>query len=383
MIPRRLAFACPNYHPRICGVADFSDHLAQELGGRGFEVTIHSPVPAEPNPRRPDIAVVGHADDGPMSVARSICRAVLAMPPERLVVQYTPQMWGAWRFGSPAVPWLVHEVRKAGIPVYVVGHELYFPWSLRPDLVVASMLLRVQLGALLESSDRVMVTTETRLRPLLAYCRALGLPEPGIVRVGANALPRVRRSGQSGIRMGVFSSAAADKRFDILLDAFAWIARARPDAQLVLIGDLGPTDRPGVRAVFEAVRRHPAAAQIRMTGRLELDVVTREIESLDVYICTMETGANTRSSTLPSALGSGIPVVAIEGTETDSSIFRDRETILFARELTGPAFATAALEILGSPALAARLSEGARAVYEQHLAWPKIADQLLAQIGVA
>lgn len=363
-------------------MGDFSARLAQELARGDVEVTIHSRTPAQPNPQAPEIPVVGHPDAGPMSLARSICRSVLADPPDALIVQYTPQMWDTWRFGSRAVPWLVNRVRKAGVPVFLIAHELYLPVSRRIDLTVASLLLRLQLGALLLSCDRVMVTTETRLASLLPFCRVLGLPVPGVVRVGANALPLARGSGRDGVRVGVFSWAALGKRVDVLLDAFTHIARARPDARLVLIGDPGPPDSLHTRLALEAVRQHAASDRIRITGRLGLDAVAREIRDLDVYLFTMETGANTRSSTLPTALGTGIPVVAVKRWETDSSVFRDRENILYARDLAGPDLAAAVLEILGDPELAAQLSQGAKTLYEQYLAWPKIAEQLLVHIGM-
>jgi glycosyltransferase involved in cell wall biosynthesis len=373
---------CPNFYPRTCGVGDFSARLAHELDHRGFNVTIHSRVPLQAHPAAPEIPVVGHRDAGPISIARGICRAILASRPSGVIVHYTPQMWNAWRLGSPAVPWLIRRLRRGGIPVFVIAHELYFSLGIRPDVFASAILMRIQLAAILQSCNRLMVTTETRQRDLLPYCRAAGFPIPGVIRVGANAMTRPRNRDGRRARLGMFSSAAVGKRFDVLLAAFERIARERPDAELVLIGDLGPPSSPGVRAVMDAVGSHPAAGRIRLTGRLELDEVAREIEELDVYLCALDSGANTRSSTLPSALRSGIPVVAVHGVETDLSLFRDRENVLFASELTGPKVAAAALEILGDSLLADRLSVGARALYERYLSWSRIADQLLGHMGV-
>jgi len=376
---RRFIFACPNYAPRTCGVGDFSAHLAREFQKRGHQVTIHTRAPARSNPIAPKVAVVAHPDDGPTAVARSIWSEVLAARPTDLVIQYTPQMWNAWRFGHPAVPWLAAQAHAAGVRVSVIGHELYFG-SLRPDLLRASGLQRLQLASLLSHCHRAFVTTETRMRGVAPLCRLFGLRVPSVVRVGANATPRPRGPIGAGARIGVFSSSGVGKRFDLILDAFTLIFQQRPDAELVLIGDLGPPDRPDVRALTRAIESHPAARRIRITGRLELDAVAREIRDLDLYFHPMDTGANTRSSTLPSPLGSGIPVVAFRGRETDASLFQDEENVLFASALTAPAFAVAALRVLRDPQLAARLSTGARALYEHDLAWPCIADKLLAEL---
>src|SRR5262249_28325044 len=155
------------------------------------------------------------------------------------------------------------------------------------------------------------------------------------------------------------------KRFDVTLEAFGRIADEIPTAELVLIGDLGPPDRPHVRAVNDAVARHPARARVHQTGKLPLPAVAAEIAKLDVYLFPMDVGATPRSGTRPAALGAGVPVVAIDGRETDSGLFRDGDNIAFARALEGPAFADAALGLLRDPARAARVGEGGRRLYEE------------------
>jgi len=167
----------------------------------------------------------------------------------------------------------------------------------------------------------------------------------------------------------------------VVLDAFARIAAERPSAELVLLGDLGPPDHPLVRQVADAVARHPARDRVRLAGKQPLPAISDEIAGLDVYLVPSNTGANTRSSTLPTALGSGVPVVAIDGRETDRALFRDGENVVFARGLDGPAFAEACLSVLRDRALAARVAEGGRRLYEQHLAWDRIADQLVAELS--
>jgi glycosyltransferase involved in cell wall biosynthesis len=242
---------------------------------------------------------------------------------------------------------------------------------------------RVQFAALLACCDQVFVTTGNRLDLVAPYCRALGRPLPEVIRVGANALPAPRGAPstddvQRAPRIGVFSTAAVGKRFDVVLDAFARIARQLPSAELVLIGDLGPPDRPAVKEIAQALHRHVARERIRVTGKLSLSEIASEVASLDVYLFPMSTGANTRSGTLPLALGSALPVVAISGAETDGALFRADDNIVFARELSGAAFADAALRVLRDPSLRLRVAAGARRLYAEHLTWQRIADQLLS-----
>jgi glycosyltransferase involved in cell wall biosynthesis len=372
----------PNFHPRFCGVGDFSVRLGIELARRGHEVAFFSRSPAQPHPEAPGLAAHGIGGRFSTGIARGVGDAIEAFGATDVVIQYTAQMWDVWRFGSPAQVQLARRARRAGARVTLVAHELYIPYGPRPDLIAGASLQRLQFAAVMAHCDRIFVTTETRADEIRETCRVLGLPRPEVLRIGANALPAPRRrppADPRAPRLGVFSTAGAGKRFDVLLGAFEEIARAVPGAELVLIGALGAPEQPLVRKVLGELERHPARARIRLTGALPLAAVADEIADLDVYLHPMETGANTRSSTLPTAFGAGIPVVAVRGAETDASIFHDGENLLYAREMSGPAYAVAALRLLGDPALAGRLAEGARRLYAQHLAWDRVADHFLAE----
>ncbi len=384
---RRFAIVAPNFHPRICGIGDHTARLGAELRRRGHDVIVFSREPVERHPDVPELEVHGVAGPLPTVIGQKIATAIEEMRPTDVILQYTSQMWDAWRFGSPAMTLLASRARDAGAKVTLIAHEPLVPWSGRPDLFLGAVLKRVHFAGLLRSCDHVFVTTETRLRYVAPYCHALHMAAPGVSRVGANALPLDRAAGsepraqrQDGPRIGLFSTAAVGKRFDVLLDAFGRIASELSSAELVLIGDLGPPDRPAVKEIRNAIRHHPAGARVRVTGRLSLAQISAEIDVLDVYLFPMNTGANTRSCTLPAALGAGLPVVAVLGIETDRNLFRDGENVVFSRALSGAAFAEATLRILRDPPLRARVSAGALRLYADHLSWERIVDELLAAI---
>ena len=344
---------------------------------------IFSREPVDRHPEAPDVEVRGVVGRLPIVVAQHLAKALSEYRPMDLLFQYTNQMWDSWRFGSPAATWLAAQARRSGARVTLIAHELFVPWLVRPDLALAALLQRIQFAMLLRTCDRFFVTTDTRARFIAPLCRRLGVGVPQVTRVGPNALPiENRRRPEAGMgrapQIGLFSTAAVGKRFDVVLDAFARIASTISSAELVLIGDLGPPDRPRVRAIVDAISRHPARRRIRVTGRLSLSQIAFEMAGLDLYLFPMETGANTRSGTLPAALGSGLPSVAVCGPETDLELFRDGENIVFASEMSGLAFADAALRLLGSPSTLARVGEGGRRLYAEHMSWERIADHLLA-----
>jgi len=377
----RIVIVSPNFFPRTCGVGDNSLRLGAELHRRGHDVTIMSWNPAETHPEAPHVRVVGVDGATPVVVAHRLADAIAAIKPTNVIFGFTAQMWGGWRFASPASPWLAHRARRSGARVSLVVHEPFFSWSARPDLIVASALQRFQLAATIAASDDCFVTTESRVSLLAPLCRMVGRPAPQVFRIGANALPVPNRADPDRPKIGLFSTAAAGKRLDVLLDAFEIVAPKVPSAELVFIGDLGPPDRPSVRSLLDRIQRHPAANRIRVTGKLPLTGVAQGIAELAAFLFPMDTGANTRSSVLPIALGSGVPVVATRGLETDPSLFRDGENVVFASGLEGKAFAKATLQLLQDPELAARIGGGGRDLYARHLAWDRIADDLLGQLG--
>lgn len=375
---RRFALVTTNFHPRVCGIGDFSARFGAELLRRGHEVAVFSRGPVAPNPEAPEVQA--HAVEGrlPTAVARNVVEALRAFRPTDVLIQYTAQMWDAWRFGTFAPALVAWEARRLGARVSLFAHELFFSFASRPDLAVAAAAQRLELAALLPLCDTVYVTTGTRADSIKEACRWLGTRPPGIMRIGANALPVERRRPPGPPRLGIFSTAAANKRFDVALEAFERVARELPDAELVLIGALGPPERPLVRRVLDDVARHPARDRIRLTGSLTLPEVSREIADLDVYLFPMSTGANTRSGTLPAALGARLPTIAIRGDETDPALFVDGENIVFAREMSGAAFADAALGLLRDPAWRARVAAGARRLYDEHLSWEATVAHFLA-----
>ena len=81
---------------------------------------------------------------------------------------------------------------------------------------------------------------------------------------------------------------------------------------------------------------------------------------------------------MPAALGARLPTIATRGDETDPALFVDGENIVFAREMSGAAFADAALGLLRDPAWRARVAAGARRLYDEHLSWEATVEHFLA-----
>jgi glycosyltransferase involved in cell wall biosynthesis len=375
---RRVAIIAPDYYPATCGVGDHSMRLASELARNGIEVAVFTRQPAVAHPEAPHVPVFGVPAPTPLLATMPLLGRLLAWRPVDAILQYTPPMLGSSRFGSPAAVLLVMALRRAGIRVTVVAHELFVPWSLRPDMIAAAAAHRVILLGLLAAADRFIVTTGSRLDDVHGLCRGFERRlRVSVVPVGSNVIPVPAWPEPGRFRVGQFSTFNASKRFDVLLDAFVRIGAVRPEAELVLVGQLGSDGSRRGRRLRDAIAAHPLAARIRVTGALTLPEVAKAVASLNVYMFPMDTGATTRSGTLPVALGCGVPVVAARGRET-SSMFVADENVVFAESLTGEGFAAATLRIASDQPLAARVAAGGRRFYEERLAWNVITPAILS-----
>lgn len=372
----RLAIVSPNYYPQTCGVGDNSMRLGSVLLERGLQVGVFTRTPAEPHPSAPQLQVYGFACQDATHCALTMLDGVVDWGATRMLIQYTPQMLEAFRLGSPAVPLLAYLARRRGIGVTVIAHELFNPWSLRPNVVAGALGHRLMLAALIAIADNVLVTTNARQARLRTLARLVcGERRLSVVRIGPNALPILGRRREGSMRLGTFSTLTIGKRFDLLLDAFSLIASTSSQATLTLIGALQQQPRR-FRFLQQAVNSHPFRERILLTGGLDLPQLAHAVSELDVFLHTDALGAGTRSSTLPTALGCGVPVVALAGTETDA-LFRADENIVFADSLSAEGFASAVMRLLRQPALARKVSRGGRHLYDEHLSWEAISARLL------
>lgn len=371
-----MAIITPGYYPRTCGLGDHSALLAHALSLRGQQVVILTRAPAHPHPQAPQVQAVGFTGRTPLATALAMLRWFASSAVREVLVQYTPLTFDASRFGSPAIPLLIHTLRARGVHVTVMAHELFLPWSIRPDTFVASALHRLQFAAVALLSNHLMVTTETRVLAAAPWTR-LARYSPSLLRISPNVTPVPWTPPHSPFRIGCFSTLAGSKRFDVLLDAFALVARALPASELWLLGDMLSRRDRMTRSFQRAVTRHPARDRIHVPGKQPLPVVAAQIATLHVFLFPMDSGANTRSGTLPLALGTGVPVVATRGVETDS-LFQDHVNILFAQRLAGGPFAEAVLTLQRNPDLARRIGAGGRRLHDEHLSWPRITDALLS-----
>lgn len=371
---RRIGLVTTNFSPVTCGVGDHTFRLACALRKVGVDVRVFTQTPASAHPEDRTVEVTTCDATTPFRFAHSAELALREWGATTAIIQYVPHVLGASRFGSLAAPLLCRALRRSGVDVLVFAHELVLPWSWRPDLALGAALNRLQLAFCVREANHFVVTTESRLRGIARLAHILGREDSiEMLPVGPGALPIPACSSGSRFALGAFSAWTPNKRPDVILDAFSHVAERIPGASLHLIG--APGNSHYARLVSDKIRTHPARDRIHVTGLLSLMDVAAAIAALDVFLFTMDVGATTRSSTLPVALGSGVPVVAFRGVETAPLFVEDRN-IVFAPALNGRSFGEAILRLHQDRAFAGRVGAGGRELFEETLSWEKIAARI-------
>jgi len=380
----KIALVSADYPPTAGGVADYTCHLGHALADLGHSIqvlTSRRTRGAAGAPQRPTAVDVAPtlADWGMRSIV-SAARQLGDTAPDVVGLQYVPAMYG--RGGvAPAIALLPLALRRV-TRARIVGvmHELALGWSLHPRRAVQAAAHRAQLGLLAWGCHRLVVTNQRYADLLRAWTHHRLAPR--VVPVGANIVPSasspheraaMRRALGAGEEplLGSLSPLGIGERPERLVA----LLRDLPSTHLALLGGL-PTDARRQTTVLGLARRLGVADRIKLTGYIAPRDASCALAALDVYVHTRDVGASTRSTALVAALAHGLPIVAYRGPET-AEIFVNGENIMLAPDDNPGALAERVRLVLASPALRARLSDGARRLYLRHFTWEAIARQFL------
>jgi glycosyltransferase involved in cell wall biosynthesis len=370
----RLLLVTGEFPEMIGGVADHTAWLGQGLARLGHEVSVLTA-------RDSRVVVVPGLDVRPVVTTwggRELVGRCLESRPHVALLQYAPYLYQ--RLGLPRGLVSALGPLRRRVPVVLVAHELFIPWS---GLRTLPLWLGQRLLTLLavRRSDVTVVSTERRHADLrragVAAARlrlvriGSSLPEPG-----ADGLPDDPigpDSGESPFRVGMFASLDLHwRRPDLVLEAVRQMGARRPGStvELALMGRL-PENTAGLLARFpfrgpgyrvEATGVRPAA---------ELAARLRRCDAAVLLDTSGRGGVSTRSTSLASALALGRPLVANRGVETDS-LFVDGRNVLFV-PLSAEGVAGALERLRDDVALRRRVAAGGAELHREHLSSAAVA----------
>ena len=191
------------------------------------------------------------------------------------------------------------------------------------------------------------------------------VPNGADVEVFASATPAILPPGRRLLFVGRLEPR---KGFPVAVRAFARLASAYPDLQLVVVGD--GEERQAIDVLPADVR-----SRVRMMGRVTYEALPTYHKAADIFV-SPATGSESFGIVLVEAMAAGLPIVAsdIAGYR---EVARDGLDGLLVRPADPEALAAGVKRLLDSPALAARLGESG-ACRARDFAWDRIVDRLEA-----
>ncbi len=363
---RRIAVVSPYFHPRIGGLENYARQLAGRLEQSGdHEVIV---VTSNHEDHRNAIEIVDdvtvfrlptwvRVSNTPMSAAWVWhLRRILRANRIDLVNVHTP------------VPFMAESAAlAAGRRPLAVTYHAGSMAKQQPlvDALVGQYEQRV-LPRLLRRADAVVaVSPFVRDTFLGAMTSDVELIAPGVdLDLFTPAPPGEEPDPPTVLFVGRIDHTSAWKGIDHLLDAFAVIHRARPDARLDLVGDGDAID-----AHRQHARRLGIESGVRFWGSLTGAALVDRYRGATVVVLPSVSEAESFGMTLIEAMACGRPVIGsdIGGIPT-----------VIAHEIDGlvtppgdpAALAAACLRLLDDPDLARQFGRNGRAKVRADYGWP-------------
>jgi glycosyltransferase involved in cell wall biosynthesis len=147
---------------------------------------------------------------------------------------------------------------------------------------------------------------------------------------------------------------ALEKNIPFLLQAFAGIAKAIPNVQLLLIGS-------GIRQYEEEIRSQVGELglndRVRLTGKIEYDQLPAFLAMCDIFVTASVTEVHPLS--VIEAMGTGLPVMGIQSVGVGDTVQDSVTGFLSTHDQA--AFTAKLMRLCLDPDLRARMSRSARA----------------------
>jgi glycosyltransferase involved in cell wall biosynthesis len=347
-------------------VSDYTRLLARALAGAGDEVHVWAPAAAPGPPADPGVLVhpLPHPF-GPRWLSRIDAGLGRARRPFRLLVQYTPHMYGWKAMNLPFCGWLLR--RRRALRPWVMFHEVAFPCAWRQPLRhnVLGAANRVMAALLLRAAERVFVSTPAwepllrRLAPLRESPTWLPVPSNVALEGPDEAVRAVRARlapAPGGLVVGHFGTFGGSIAAAVTA-ALPPFLRADPRRVGLLIG------RGSGRFAERLLADHPAlAGRVHAAGGVSADAAAAHLRGCDLLLQPYPDGVNGRRGSVMAGLALGVPVVTTCGAHTEP-LWDEQGLAALAPDGDTAALLAAAERLAADADARRRLGERGRAGY--------------------
>ncbi len=312
-------------------------------------------------------------DCADVGLFRTVLRVVRNIRPDAVLLQYEPHMWGRAGIAPAAalLPLLLRMLFR--VPVVVFLHELFIDMDVSPKRLAAALLQRLQLGLIGAASSALIVTNARRERMLGGLWRQKLARIPAGHVSGRKPL-RHRRRAFPFRYITWFGTLSADQRLQQLLDAFELLSDRLPDLRLVLVGAFQP-EEPAMAALLKEAEQRRLRERIVAQGFMPDDELSDVLSGSEANLFLAASGPSGRRGVVAAYAGSGVPIIAIDGHETDPE-FKDGENVLLVQDGNVRQLAASVERLLQESALGVRLAAGAAELYRQRYSDESVAAML-------
>ena len=330
--PLRIAIFGESYLPYLSGVTVSTEALARGLGAAGHQVLLVVPRPAEgmqpgtAGAVGPDPRVAWLPSFQPPSPAPAGYRIPSPIPSAALdaALDFAPQIVHAQSPFTSGV--MARRVARRLEARLVFTHHTRFGdyrHYLGPLALPGSVLMDAYLRRFWRRCSAIVAPGNELAREIR---ERLGRPPPPIVRVIPTGiavadlaeLPAVDPRPAAGwpadsVVVAALGRLAPEKSVDLLVEAFAEVARSDPLARLLVVGS-GPSEA----ALRRRAREADLAGRVHLTGQLPRPDALALIKGADLFMAASRT--ETQGLVLAEALAVGLPVVALDGPGVSDSL---------------------------------------------------------------
>jgi glycosyltransferase involved in cell wall biosynthesis len=289
--------------------------------------------------------------------------------PAWVLLQYNAFRYGKWGFAPGLVRDALRLQRRKGTRLSIMVHEAWVPMSdWRSTLM--GVWQRGQLRTLVRLADSVMTSTEALAREIGGG--AVHTP----IATNITPLPTSRTAARDRLDLGeklavaLFGRAHPSRALDYAEAAIAALADAHGAEGLAVL-NLG-ADAPPLHV--------SPAVEVRSPGRQTEDELSLGLSASDVILLPFADGVSTRRGTLMAALAHGLPVLGLNGHNTDTVLAEAADAIVLTPVGDRAAFVRAAIELARDPARMRATGDAGRRLYESRFDWPVLARAVASHL---
>jgi glycosyltransferase involved in cell wall biosynthesis len=357
----------------ICGVRDHATLLAQGLEAADVQCSMFWLTREE--------TTLGSSRAQTATWVAQLSSELEREKPDFVLLHYS-----VFAFAFKGIPLFVYPLtralRRAGVPVLTIVHEAAYPWTIGglrgkswalTQRIALTEVMRVSCGALVTADFRVRWLESRRWlarRPIALAPVFSNLPPPD----------EEARAKQADATIGLFGYSYEGAAVSLVLDAIGLLRERFAGATLLLLGAPGRSS-PAAQMWEQAARERGLEQALSFTGRLAAQDLADALARCSVLLFVNSGGPSSRKGTLAGSLGSGAPVVALDGPRRWSEI-RDGETLRLVGE-SPRELADVVAALLGDREQRDALGARGREFAERQMAVTRTVDALLGLLDQA